>query len=252
MKTSPSVSIVIPMFNEALNIEHALACAIEALEAHTGDWEIIIVDDASTDDSPDLVARAAAGNPGIQLIRHPMNAKLGASLRTGFARASKDLVLYMDSDLPVDPYVLGRALRAMNVSRADLIAGYRFDRTTEGYRRALYSILYNALIRILFGWTIRDINFSFKLMKREVLEAIELRSEGSLVDAELIVKARNLGFSIQQIGLDYFPRTYGDSTLSSPRVILKIVRELVRLFPEMRRPRRRSPAPAAEASAVER
>jgi glycosyltransferase involved in cell wall biosynthesis len=230
------------MFNEELNIEHALACAAEALEAHTTDWEIIIVDDASTDLSPAVVERAAGSNPRIHLVRHPLNSKLGASLRTGFARASKDLVLYMDADLPVDPYVLERALRALKVSRADLIAGYRFDRTTEGYKRAFYSILYNALIRILFGWTIRDINFSFKLMKREVLEAVELRSEGSLIDAELIVKARNLGFSIQQIGLDYFPRTFGDSTLSSPKVILKIVRELVRLFPEMRWPRRKQPA----------
>ncbi len=250
MKT-PSVSVVIPMFNEELNIEHAVGCIAEALEAHTNDWEIVIVDDASTDRSPDLVERAAAGNSRIHLIRHPLNSKLGASLRTGFARASKELVLYMDADLPVDPYVLGRALRAMSVSRADVVAGYRFDRTTEGYQRALYSILYNALIRILFGWTIRDINFSFKLMRREVLEAIELRSEGSLIDAELIVKARNLGFSIQQIGLDYFPRTFGDSTLSSPAVILKIVRELVRLFPEMRWPRRRNAAPAPGANVVE-
>ena len=248
---NPSVSVVIPMFNEELNIEHALACAIEALEAHVTDWEMIIVDDASTDLSPAVVERAAATNPRIHLIRHPLNSKLGASLRTGFARATKDLVLYMDADLPVDPYVLERALRAIVVSRADIIAGYRFDRTTEGYKRAIYSVLYNMLIRILFGWTIRDINFSFKLMKRDVLEAIELKSEGSLIDAELIVKARNLGFSIQQIGLDYFPRTRGDSTLSSPAVIVKIGKELVRLFPEMRRPRRKvRPAPAPRESVV--
>ena len=75
---------------------------------------------------------------------------------------------------------------------------------------------------MLFGWPHRDINFSFKLMKREVLEAVELKSEGSLIDAELIVKAKNRGFAIQQIGLDYFPRIRGESHLSSPRVILKI------------------------------
>jgi glycosyltransferase involved in cell wall biosynthesis len=240
------------MFNEELNIEHALACAVEALEAHTSDWEIIIVDDASTDRSSAFVERAAAGNPRIHLLRNPLNSKLGASLRAGFEQASKELILYMDADLPVDPYVLDRALRAMKVSRADVIAGYRFDRTTEGYKRAIYSILYNALIRILFGWTIRDINFSFKLMKRRVLDAVELRAEGSLIDAELIVKAGNLGFTIQQIGLDYFPRTRGDSTLSSPAVIAKIARELVRLFPEMRRPRRRErPLPGNEHTAVE-
>lgn len=158
MTKNPSVSVVIPMFNEELNIEHALACAIEALEAHTVAWEILIIDDASTDLSSAVVERAAADSR-IRLIRHPLNSKFGASLRTGFSHATKELILYMDADLPVDPYVLDRALRALKVSRADVIAGYRFARTTEGYKRAFYSILYNALIRILFGWTIRDINF---------------------------------------------------------------------------------------------
>ena len=72
-------------------------------------------------------------------------------------------------------------------------------------------------------------------MKREVIDAVGLRSEGSLIDAELIVKARNRGFVIQQIGLDYFPRTLGTSHLSSPTVILKMLRELIALFPDMRR-----------------
>jgi glycosyltransferase involved in cell wall biosynthesis len=234
------------MYNEELNIEHAIAAAVEALTKYTDDYEIVIVDDASTDDSAALVARAAEDNPRIRMIRHAKNRKLGGTLRTGFAAASKDIVLYMDADLPFDPDVLGRALRAMHVTGADLIAGYRLDRTMEGWRRAIYSYFYNGLIGILFGWPHRDINFSFKLMKRKVLESIELKSEGSLIDAELIVKAKNRGFAIQQIGLDYFPRIRGTSNLSSLRVIFKIVYELVRLYPEMRvrKPRPAPPPPA--------
>lgn len=232
---APSVSFVIPMFNEEENIEHAIDAAVETLEKYASDYEIIIVDDASTDTSPSIVTRRAAMNPRIRMIRHPKNRKLGGTLRSGFAAASKDLVLYMDADLPFDPDVLGRAIRALEVTGADVIAGYRHDRTIEGPKRAIYSYVYNALIGVLFGWPHRDINFSFKLMKREVLRAIELRSEGSLIDAELIVKAKNHGFAIQQIGLDYFPRTRGKSRLSSPSVILKIFSELVTLYPEMRK-----------------
>lgn len=222
------------MFNEELNIEHAMNAAVEACTKYSDDYEIIIVDDASTDQSPFLVACRAAENPRIRMIRHERNRKLGGSLKTGFAAATKDLVLYMDADLPFDPDALGRAMRAMEVTGADLIAGYRLDRTLEGLRRTLYSYLYNGLIGVLFGWPHRDINFSFKLMKREVLQVVELKSEGSLIDAELIVKAKNRGFTIQQIGLDYFPRIRGQSHLSSPRVILKIFAELVKLYPEMR------------------
>ncbi|HSP33678.1 MAG TPA: glycosyltransferase family 2 protein [Thermoanaerobaculia bacterium] len=231
----PAISLVIPMFNEEANIAHAIAYAVAALEQHAREYEIVIVDDASTDESPELVRRATAGNPRITLIRHEFNQKLGASLRTGFAAARYELVLYMDADLPFDPDALGRAIRAMNVTRADVIAGYRFDRTTEGFRRTLYSIAWNWLVRLLFRVSIRDVNFSFKLMRREVLNAIDLKSEGSLIDAELLVKAMKRGFSVQQIGLDYFPRVHGTSYLSSPAVIVKMLRELVTLYPEMRR-----------------
>jgi len=239
------------MFNEEANIDHAVEYAVHALNEHAAEYEIIIVDDASTDESPEIVRRAIGGNPRIRLISHDFNQKLGASLRTGFAAAQYELVLYMDADLPFDPDVLGRAIRAMNLTRADVISGYRFDRTTEGVKRTLYTIAYNWLIRILFHIYIRDVNFSFKLMRREVLQAIQLRSEGSLIDAELIVKARNRGFVIQQIGLDYFPRVRGTSHLSSPAVIAKIFRELVTLYPDMRRRIGRVSPPATADSAAE-
>ncbi len=238
----PSISLVMPMFDEEENIEHALAVAVAALEEHAGDYEVIVVDDASTDASAEIVRRLAARNPRVRLLTHERNQKLGATLRTGFAAVTKELALYMDADLPFDPYEIGRAVRALEITRADLVAGYRIDRTMEGLRRAVYSYFYNALIGVLFGWPHRDINFSFKLVRREVLEAVELRSEGSLIDAELIVKAKNLGFTIVQLGLDYFPRTRGASHLSGLDVVWKIVRELVRLYPDMRRPRRREPA----------
>jgi glycosyltransferase involved in cell wall biosynthesis len=233
------------MFNEEANIEHAIAYAVDALAQHARDYEIVIVDDASTDESPELVRRATAGNARIRLIRHEFNQKLGTSLRTGFAAAKYELVLYMDADLPFDPDALGRAIRAMNVTRADMIAGYRFDRTTEGLRRTIYTIVWNWMVRLLFGVSIRDVNFSFKLMKREVIDALDLQSEGSLIDAELVVKAIKRGFSVQQIGLDYFPRVHGESHLSSPAVIVKMMRELIALYPEMKRRVPRS-APVVE------
>jgi len=240
----PSLSLVVPMFNEQENVEHALAWAADALRRHAPDYELIVVDDASTDRSAELVERAAAADPHVRLVRNAANRGLGGSLRAGFAAATRDLVMYMDADTPFDPDEIGRAVRALELTRADMVAGYRHDRTIEGSRRALYSYCYNFIIGLFFGWPHRDINFSFKLMRRRMLDAIELRAEGSLIDAELVVKAKNLGFVIQQIGLDYFPRSRGRSTLSSPRVIAAMLRELVRLAPDMRHPRRRASQPA--------
>jgi glycosyltransferase involved in cell wall biosynthesis len=244
----PSVSAVIPMFNEEENIGHALAFLAPALERHTSDYEIIIVNDASTDRSPEIVARAAAANPRIRLISHEKNRKLGGTLRTGFAAAAKDVVFYTDADLAVDPEDIGRAIRALRLTRADLIAAYRFSRVPEGLRRTIYSRAYNTFIGLLFGWPLRDVNFAFKLFRREVIDAFDLRAEGSLIDAELVIKAKNSGFVVQQIGVDYFPRAYGQSHLASPGIIVRILRELVTLYPDMRRPRpkrRNTPAPDA-------
>jgi glycosyltransferase involved in cell wall biosynthesis len=246
--TKPSVSLVIPMYNEELNIEHAVEAGVDALEKYARDYEVVIVDDASTDVCARIAARLSAENPKIRLLRHERNRKLGATLRTGFAAATKELVFYMDADIPFDPDVLGRAIRCMELTGADMIAAYRHDRTMEGFKRGLYTLVYNWLIGALFGWPHRDINFSFKLMRRRVLEALELRSEGSLIDAELVVKAKNRGFLIQQIGIDYFPRTRGTSHLGSFGVVLKILRELVVLYPEMRR--RKIGAPVAEVHAA--
>lgn len=243
------------MFNEEENIEHAVGVASRALNEFASRYEIVIVDDASTDGSPAIVRRMAMADPRIRVIRHDRNRKLGGSLRDGFAAATMELVLYMDADLPFDPHEIGRAVAAMEVTRADVIAAYRYDRTGEGLRRAVYSYVYNGLIGVLFGWPHRDVNFAFKLMKRQVLDAVELRSEGSLISAELITKTKNLGFVVQQIGLDYFPRSRGRSTLSSLGVIGKIFRELVLLYPDMRHPRRReaasdrAPVPAEDHSA---
>jgi predicted glycoside hydrolase/deacetylase ChbG (UPF0249 family) len=168
-------------------------------------------------------------------------------MRTGLSASTKDIVVYSDMDLPFDMNELERALHLMSYLEADMICAFRFDRTSEGPRRILYSFVYNLVIRTLFDIQIKDVNFSFKVMHRRVLESMELHSQGSFIDAELVVKAIRKGFRVFQMGVDYFPRTRGISTLASPSVIVKMVKELVRLFPETRTP---PPAGAAGAAAA--
>jgi hypothetical protein len=117
---------------------------------------------------------------------------------------------------------------------ADIVSAYRFDRTGEGYVRTVYSFFYNLLVRVLFGTRKRDINFAFKLCRTRIFEHVALKSEGSFIDAELVVKAEKFGYTVIQFGTDYFPRTRGVSTLSSPSVIIKILREARALRKEIR------------------
>ena len=198
------------------------------------DFEILIIDDASTDDTGKIADEMAAADRRLRVVHHPKNRKLGGALKTGYAEATGDLVLYSDADLPFDMDELVKACRVMRHYEADIVSAYRFDRTGEGYVRVVYSAIYNSLVRWLFGVRLRDINFAFKLTRRQVFDKVSLASEGSFIDAELIVRAMRHGYKVVQFGVDYFPRTRGVSTLSSPAVIVKLLREMFMLRRELR------------------
>ena len=244
MTERPSISLVFPAWNEEEYVERAVTHAMSVLPRITPDFEIIVADDASTDRTWEILQDLARRHPQVRVLRHDTNRKLGGTLKTLFAAAAKDVVIYSDVDLPWDLTEIDRAVRVMQFLEADLISAFRFDRTSEGLKRIVYSFGYNLLIRALFGVLVKDINFSFKMIRRTALVALELKSSGSLIDAELVVKAIRRGYRVAQIGVDYFPRTRGISPLSSPAVIGKIPGELFSMYPEMRsRGGRAQPSP---------
>jgi glycosyltransferase involved in cell wall biosynthesis len=234
------LSFLFPMWNEEAMIRRTVGAAREAGSrlvgaGLVGSFEIVLVDDASTDGTGKIADELADDDPRIVVVHHPENRKLGGALKSGFAAATGDAVLYTDADLPCELVEADKALRLMRLYEADVVSAYRFDRTAEGAQRAVYSYVYNHLVRWVLGVRIRDVNFAFKLIRRRVLDHVELRSEGSFIDAELMAKAHRRGFRFVQFGVDYIARTRGTSTLSSPAVIVKIVRELAALHAEIRR-----------------
>jgi glycosyltransferase involved in cell wall biosynthesis len=229
-----SVSVVFPMWNEEAYVERAVYAARDVLARTAHDFEIIVVDDASTDATPAIADRLAAADPRVRVVHNAVNRKLGGALRAGYAAATRDLVFYTDADLPIDLEELPRAVRLLEYQQADVVAAYRHDRTSEGWLRTVYTIAYNLLIRTLFGLKVRDVNFAFKLFRRSVLARFPLTSNGSFIDAEFLLRARKAGCPIIQIGLDYFPRTRGLSTLASFGVIAAMLREMTENWNELR------------------
>jgi glycosyltransferase involved in cell wall biosynthesis len=233
----PSISLFFPAWNEEDYVERGVQLAREVLKDLSDDFEIIIVDDASTDRTPEIADGLARRFPEVRVVHHPVNLKLGGAMKSGFSASTKDFVVYTDMDLPWDLRELGKALHLMQYLEADMLCAFRHDRTSEGVKRIVYSLVYNALVRSVFDINVKDINFSFKVVHRRVLESLELKSSGSFVDAELVIKAIKRGFRVFQMGVDYFPRTRGVSTLASPQVISKMLRELVGLYAETKHPR---------------
>jgi glycosyltransferase involved in cell wall biosynthesis len=238
------------MYNEIGNLERTVREATDVGRCITPDLEIVVVDDASTDGSGELADRLAAENPHLRVVHHPTNRKLGGALKTGFATATREWVLYIDSDLPIR---MEDALGAVPLTdRAEMVIGYRINRC-EGMKREIMSWCYNRLIRLLFGLRVRDVNFAFKLFRRDVIQNIRLESEGSFIDAELLLEARRRGFRIAEIGLNYYPRVAGTSTLASSAVVVKLLREMLRYARNTLAckwvPGRRMPTPAGGSAA---
>ncbi len=234
----PGLSFVFPMYNEIGNIERCVSDALSVGRRMAPQLEIIVVDDASTDGCGALADELARRHPEMVALHHPVNRKLGGALRTGFAAATQEWVLYIDSDLPID---MTNALRALPLTQsADMVIGNRQGRA-EGPRREMMSWVYNRLIRVVFGLNVHDVNFAFKLFRRAVLEQITLQSEGSFIDAELLIETQKAGFRIAELPLQYHPRVAGVSTLASGGVVVTILREMLSYArAASRRPRRAS------------
>jgi len=220
------LSFVYPVYNEIDNLPNLLPETRRVAEGMFPDYEVILVDDGSLDGSGPFIDRLAAEHPNVHAVHHGRNRGLGAAIATGLACATKDLVLYMDSDFPVTAEEARAALRQWSPD-IDLVIGYRLGRA-EGPRREIMSFTYNRLIRWMFGLHVRDVNFAFKLVRRSLLQQMRLRSEGSFIDAELLLEAARLGAHMREVGMRYHARTAGVSTASGTRVVIRILGEIRR------------------------
>ncbi len=226
-----SLSVVLPAYNERENLPAAVHEAVRVGKQMASEVEVIVVDDASTDGTGALAERLAEEVPELRVLHHAVNRGLGGALRTGFAAASGEWILYTDSDLPIR---MDDALGALPLTEeADAIVGWRRSRS-ESWRRELNSRLYNWLVRTCFRLRVRDVNFAFKLFRRSFLSRMDLQAEGSFIDAELLLELRRTGARLAEMGLDYYPRVAGVSTLGGLKVVPRILLEMMKY--RLRRP----------------
>jgi glycosyltransferase involved in cell wall biosynthesis len=229
-----SISWVLPLFNEAEYVGITIPAAIALMNSLGMEYEIIIVDDGSSDESTDLIHEFMRENRNIRLLRHEQNRGLGACLRTGFNAAAKEIVIYTDIDMPFDFTLLKDILPL--IEKADIVHGYRTG-SRESFKRTMYTRIYNFLIRKIFGLPVTDVNFSLDIIRRDIINGLNLKSEASFIAAELLTKAYYAKYTITQVPVPYTPRLYGVSRLSSPFNICKIVSEMIRYRPEITAPR---------------
>ncbi|MCX5679022.1 MAG: glycosyltransferase family 2 protein [Candidatus Omnitrophica bacterium] len=214
-----NVSFVFPMFNEADNIESTIRRATELAAQISGDYEIVVADDASTDGSGDLIDRIAAKDPHLKPVHLKNNSKFGGALNAGLMAALKDVIIYTDSDFPAREEDIKKAIQMLD--EADVVTAYSLAIKDSSLKRILMSKVYNFLVQSLFGLHLKDINSGLKIYKREVLQGLNLKSKSPFIDVEIFAEAVKRGFKIKQYGLIFELRTKGSSTISRMSVVTR-------------------------------
>lgn len=242
MTTEHVLSLVLPAHHEEANLEPVTREALAALPALYRDFELVIVDDGSRDATAAIADRLAAAEPRIRVVHHERNRGYGTALRSGFAAARGDLIAFMDADRQFNVRDLARLTPFAEASA--IVAGYRLRRH-DPWRRILLGAAFNVLVRILFSVRVRDIDCGFKLFHADLLQELDLRSPGALINTEILAKARRMGATLTEVGVPHHPRSAGKQSGGSPRVILRALGEICLLWwrlhgPETARPSERA------------
>jgi len=222
-----SISVFFPCFNEQENVARTVERALEVLDGLDADYEVIIVNDGSSDDTGRIADKIAHDNNRVKVVHHPTNLGYGAALQSGFRAATRELVFYTDGDGQFDIAEMPQLLPS--IERFDIVSCYRLNRQ-DPLTRKINAWCWTKLVCMLFGMKLCDIDCAFKLYRREIFDNIKMVSTGALVDAEILARAVRKGYTVTQTGVHHFPRAAGKQTGADVRVILRAFKELFKLY----------------------
>ena len=227
MKDHPSVSFVLPMFNESENIEETIRTINSIAGKIAFDYEIVIVDDASTDGSADIVRRMADRDAAVKLYRLERNTRFGGAFAEGFTRASKEVIVYMDSDMPVTAEDIAASFPL--IGTADIATGYSAAAKGDTLKRKIISAAYNLMVRCLFRLDIRDINSGYKIVRKDLVRGMTFISRSPFVDVELFLQARRKRARVRQFPLVFRTRSAGRSHIAKLPVIWATFMDMIKV-----------------------
>jgi glycosyltransferase involved in cell wall biosynthesis len=224
---SEGISVFFPAYNDEASIGGLVTEALALLPALTDDFEVIVVDDGSTDGTARVLEGLARADRRVRVVRHGVNRGYGAALRTGFASATKDLVFYTDGDGQYDVREL-LLLRPLLVEGVDIVNGYKLKRA-DGWQRKAVGAVYNRLAHLLFNIPIRDVDCDFRLLRRRAVEQVELVSSSGSICVELVHKLSRRGCVFAEAPVRHRPRAHGRSQFFTFRRVARTALDLLSL-----------------------
>ena len=229
------LSVFFPAYNEQEEIGNTVKKAKKVLLKVAEKWEIIIVNDGSKDDTLQIAKKLSSEDKRIKVVDHKVNRGYGAAFKSGFYNAKYEWISFTDSDGQFDFAEIIRFIEKQRKTKADLVVGY-YKKRQVSKTKVITSKMWEIFVYILFGLHVRDIDCGFKLVSKEVIDAIpKLESErGAFISSEFLIKARKSGFKIVEIPVTHYPRITGSGTGRDMRVIFNSFRDLFRLWRKLK------------------
>jgi len=226
-----SLSIFFPCYNDKGTIASLVVEAQRVAEQLTDDFEIIVVDDGSTDGSRELLVTLQREIPKLRLVMHEKNKGYGGALRSGFAASSKELIFYTDGDGQYDVRELPLLFKKLSEG-IDIVNGYKIKRH-DPLHRILIGLIYQYVMKFVFGLKIKDVDCDFRLMRRKIFDVVGLKSDTGTITIELVKKIQQAGFVFAEVGVSHYFRTYGKSQFFNFRRVFKTLWKLIFLWFEL-------------------
>lgn len=226
---SYGVSVFFPAYNDAPSLPPLIGKTFAVLAEHVTDYEVIVVNDGSQDNTGAVLAELARQyGPRMRVVTHAVNRGYGGALRSGFEAATKEFVFYTDGDGQYDVGELPKLLEQMS-SSVSFVNGYKLERN-DPWHRIWIGKAYNQFARLLFNVSLRDIDCDFRLIRRSLIEAIELESTSGTVCVELVRKLELCGMDVREVGVHHYPRLHGKSQFFRIKSLLTTFYQLFRLW----------------------
>lgn len=223
-----SISTIFPAYNDGGTIASMVAAASIACKQVANDFEIIVVNDGSSDYTASILEELTHKYPQLRVLTHHSNQGYGAALKTGFTAAKKDWVFYTDGDSQYNPLELVNLVNALQEG-VDLVNGYKLTRN-DSWIRIVIGRAYHYLVKFLFNIPIRDVDCDFRLIPRNVLAEINLKSVSGAICLEMVKKIADAGYVFAEVPVNHYSRKYGVSQFFVPWRVLRTLQQIAQLY----------------------